>query len=159
MFHSLIIVCAKYLFVLPVFISVFYWLFGFSKPERVRYTLVLVACGVLAYLLAKVGGHFYYDTRPFVADHFLPYFPYGTDNGFPSDHTLVCALFAAVMWPFRRKVSAVLYGIAIVVGTARVISGVHHPIDIIGALVIASLAVWLANLVVGFGIKKFGSKK
>jgi membrane-associated phospholipid phosphatase len=149
MSHNLVIYFAKYLIVAPLAISAVYWLLKLDKPQKLRYVALLVLGGTLSIIFAKLATSLYLDPRPFIRDGVVPYFKSATDNGFPSDHTLLSALFAAVMWPFNRRLSMLLYVMAVAVGSARVISGVHHGIDIIGGLALASLAVLLAWLIIG----------
>src|SRR5205085_7935625 len=97
------------------------------------------------YVTAKVLGHVYYDPRPFVQEHFTPLIPHDADNGFPSDHTLITAGVAAVIYFFNRPWGFALLGLALLVGAARVAAGVHHPVDIVGSIVIAvvvSFSTW-----------------
>ena len=149
MIHNLVIYSAKYLILAPVAISATYWLLKLDKPQKMRYVALFVLGGVLSIIFAKLATSLYLDPRPFIRDGVVPYFKSATDNGFPSDHTLLSSLFAAVMWPFNRRLSLLLYMIAIVIGSARVIGGIHHGIDIIGGLALACLAVFLAWLIVG----------
>jgi membrane-associated phospholipid phosphatase len=147
MSHQVVVAMAKYLVVLPVIVSGIWWAFVADRSQRIRYLSILVGGGVLAYLLAKVGGHLYDDPRPFIADQVVPYFQSATDNGFPSDHTMLSAVFAAAMWPFNRVLSGLFYVIAVAVGLARVVAGVHHGVDVIGGLAFGTAgvaAVWAA---------------
>jgi len=143
MFHDVVIVIAKYLVAVPVVVSGLWWLLRASRSARVRYLVLLAGGGVVAYALSKIGGHFYDDPRPFIADQVVPYFRSATDNGFPSDHTLFATVVAAAMWPFDRRLSALFYVIAVAVGLARVVAGVHHGVDVIGGLAIGTASVAL----------------
>jgi membrane-associated phospholipid phosphatase len=52
---------------------------------------------------------------------------------------------AAVVWVYHRRTGLLLALIGVAVGSARVLAGVHHPIDIAGSTLIAVLAtaiVW-----------------
>ena len=144
MSHQVVVATAKYLVVLPVVVSSAWWAFRADRNQRIRYLSILVGGGVLAYLLAKVGGHLYEDPRPFITDQVVPYFESATDNGFPSDHTMLAAVFAAAMWPFHRVLSGLFYVMAVAVGLARVVAGVHHGVDVIGGLVLGTAGVAVA---------------
>jgi undecaprenyl-diphosphatase len=97
--------------------------------------------------LAKIGSHLYYDPRPFVSDHVTPYFGHSTDNGFPSDHTLLAAFLAFFTLGYSRRIGWILAGLTILIGGARVIAGVHHTVDVVGSCVIAGIAVGIAYVV------------
>jgi len=99
----------------------------------------------------KIATTLHQDPRPFVRDHVHPYFASSTDNGFPSDHTAFSALIACIVLRYNRWLGVALAGLAVLIGTARVISGVHHGQDIVGGLVIAGLGVgmaWAGELII-----------
>jgi len=81
--------------------------------------------------------------RPFVVQPVKPLVPSDTDNGFPSDHTLLSMAVAGVVVAYRRKWGIALLLLAALVGTARVLAHVHHPIDVIGSAVIALTVTFL----------------
>lgn len=114
-----------------------------NSKNKFRFILLLIGGGILAYVIAKISGHFISDPRPFIRDGVVPMFKSAIDNGFPSDHTLFTAVFAAAMWPFDKRLSVGFFVIAIVVGSARVVGGVHHVQDIVGSIAIAIISVGL----------------
>jgi undecaprenyl-diphosphatase len=148
--HFIITVIAKYFIILPILISAAWLLYAKSKG-RLRYVVVLILGGIIAVLLTKLGTTFIHDPRPFIVNGVVPYFQSSTDNGFPSDHTVFATVFAAAMWPFNKYLSGVMYGITLLIGVSRVIAGVHHGWDIVGGLVIGTIAVaaayWFLELV------------
>ncbi len=133
--NSLIIFSASYLYLVVVLIA---FVFFLKQPRNIQKSMLI--CGIIilpiSYILAKIGGHFYYDARPFVVGQFIPLIPHVADNGFPSDHMLLTGAIAAVVWFYNKKVSALLWALAIIVGIARVASGIHHMTDIVGSIVI-----------------------
>lgn len=140
--HTLITFIAQYLIVVPV-LAWLYVLLRLPKTLRLRFVLFSAAGLVLTFLLAKLASTIHHDPRPFVRDHVTPYFTSSTDDGFPSDHTTYSALIAFVIWRFNRKLGLVLALIAVAIGAARVIAGVHHGQDVIAGLIIAAIAVGL----------------
>lgn len=142
---TLIIFIAKDLFLLAVIIAGIYFL---RENRRVQKQMLLLAVLAfpISYLVAKIGSHLYYDPRPFVVTHIAPLIPHAADNGFPSDHALLLATLAAFLTVFNKKAGAVLWVIALLVGAARVLAGVHHPIDIIGSFIIGIAVTYLAWL-------------
>lgn len=131
-----IIFGAKYLYLAIVAVALWYvW----QQPSEKRFRIILCACIALplTYVVAKLMSSLYYDPRPFVVGNFTPLLPHAPDNGFPSDHTLLSAAVAAVIFFFYRKLGLALFIIAFLVGMARVAAGIHHTIDILGSIVIA----------------------
>lgn len=111
----------------------------------------MIAFGIMAlpimYVALKLLAMLYFDPRPFVVDHFTPLIPHDPDNGFPSDHTLLSAATASVVYPYSKKISMVLWVLTVLVGASRVYTGIHHPVDVLGsiciALVVAALTYFL----------------
>lgn len=144
--HALDTFIAKYFILLAVLLAAYAW-WQLPRELKKSYAILAVASGILTLILAKIGSHLYYDPRPFVSDHVIPYFGHSTDNGFPSDHTLLAAFLAFFTLGYNRKIGGLLLIVAILIGGARVIGGVHHGIDVIGSLVIAGIAVGLCYAV------------
>lgn len=143
---SLIIFTGKYLIFIIGLIAIIATLFS-EKTVRNNIIILAIISSLIALALALVIGSFYYDPRPFVIDHFIPLIPHSPDNGFPSDHTLFGMVAAATMFIYHRKIGILLGILAILVGIARVIAGIHHPIDIIGGVLIAFAATSIAWLI------------
>ncbi len=144
---SFFIFAAKYLFLLPVAIIGIYFLLQ-PRASWKRMALFAIPAALLTYLFGLLGGHLYFDPRPFVVGHFTPLVPHAPDNGFPSDHTLLVSAIAMIGTFWGRRLGAVLWAVAIIVAIARVYVGVHHPIDVIGSIVFAIIATvaWRAIL-------------
>jgi undecaprenyl-diphosphatase len=142
--HELITIVANYLIAVPIVAIIVVWL-KLSIKQRKELIVFAITAGIASLLLAKLGDYLFYNSRPFVEGHFQPYFAHGADNGFPSGHTLAASFLALVVWQFSKKLGQLLLLLAILIGLARVIAGVHHVIDIVGALVFAGAGFYLAN--------------
>ena len=137
-----IIIAAKYLFLLSP-ILVLYALWGVPREERRRFFIISALSFPLAYILGKLAGYAYFNPQPFVVEGFIPLVSHVADNAFPSDHTLLAATCAAVVFVFNTRIGVLAWGVAIGVGIGRVLAGVHHPIDVIASIVISILVVSL----------------
>lgn len=102
---------------------------------------------LVALALAKLIGAIFNDPRPFVSDHITPLIAHASDNGFPSDHTLLTMTIASVVFVYHRKLGILLALVAFLVGYARVLAGTHHMIDIVDAIVIALAAIIVVKTV------------
>jgi len=136
--NLIIIFIAKYL----VFISAAIAIAFFLKQSRQKQKETLVFAVILlplSYILAKIVSHFYFDPRPFVIGHFTPLISHAADNGFPSDHTLLGAAIAFVIFHFNKKLGLWLLLFSVLMGFSRVLAGVHHTVDIVGSILIVGL--------------------
>lgn len=142
MLNTLSIIGAKYLFVVIAGIALVFFLRQ-PRDEQKRIVIFVGLALPLAYIVSKIGALLYFDPRPFVIGHFIPLIPHEPDNGFPSDHVLLCASIAAVVYPSSKRLSIILWTLTLLVGMSRVYTGLHHPIDIIGSVLIAIVVALL----------------
>ncbi len=70
------------------------------------------------------------------------------DNGFPSEHMLFASTIAMLMLYVNKRVGIFLWIIALCIGAARVAAGVHHTLDVAGAILIAVVAVIVSQYVI-----------
>lgn len=132
----LIIACAKYLIVVPPIILVGY---GVLARRHIQRKLVILG-GIslpLAYGLSKLADALYYNARPFVVENSTPLIAHVADNGFPSNHMLLAAMMAALLFVYNRKLGIVVGVVAVCIGAARVLADVHHTLDIVASGLIA----------------------
>lgn len=143
--HSITIFLARYLvFLMPLL--PLYLLLKMKRPLQIRLVVQAILATALAFALAKLTTHLISSPRPFISDGVTPFFMSARDNGFPSDHTLLAGLVAFTTLLYSRRFGYVAVVLAIMVGTARVVAGVHHAIDIAGGLLLSGLSVLLVNL-------------
>ena len=127
---------AKYLLHVSAVVAV---VFLCKQPREKQRKILVLALTLfsLSYLVAKIAGYFFFSPRPFVVGNFTPLIPHAPNNGFPSDHTLLAAAVALVVFHFQKRLGLLLLFFAFLVGLARVLAGVHHWTDIFGGLAIA----------------------
>jgi len=78
-------------------------------------------------------------------EHIHPVTPIARDNGFPSDHTLLATLLAASLcWVDRRLVSPFAL-VVVLVMAGRLAIAAHHPLDVLGSVLIVCAALSLAT--------------
>lgn len=140
----LIAFCAQYvIFLSPAALLAYF----FFTAQRRRLFAVAALSLALSYALGKLAGALWYDPRPFT-EGVVALFSHVADNGFPSDHMLFGAAVASVAFIFNRPLGLVLWVLALLVGAARVLAGVHHWADIAGAAVVALISVFIVNFFV-----------
>jgi len=135
---------ANYLYIVLLAVALTWYL---TRPLEDK--LEMIDWGVVAlpvmYLLLLIAGMIYSDPRPFVVGHFTPLIPHSADNGFPSDHTMLCSATSSIVFFYSKRMSALLWVMTVLVGASRVWTGLHHATDIVASMVIAasiSFAAW-----------------
>ncbi len=134
---NLIIFGARYLTSVMILIAFTYFL-KLSRTKKIEMIAFAVITLPAIYLTAKIASLLYYNPRPFVVENFMPLIEHANNNGFPSDHTLLSGAVAMVVYFFNKKLGALLFGLAVLVGISRVLAGVHNEIDIEGSLIITA---------------------
>ena len=125
-----------------VLFAIYFFLPGTDRPLR-RRILMAGLGGILAVVASVVIAMFVYRARPFAAlppgqVHLL--LPHTPDSSFPSDHAMGSGAFAAGMWGAPNRTAPWIFTLAaLLVGTSRLIAGVHWPTDIIASLVLGGL--------------------
>ena len=139
---TVVIWVAQYAFALSILLWIVYFI---VRPgQRVDLFVLSALAFPLALAIALLLGLAIYDPRPFVVAHSVPLIAHTADNGFPSDHTLLTAAIAAVVFVLNRKLGLVLFGISLAVGLARIAALLHSPLGIAGSLLIAIVATGVA---------------
>ncbi len=144
---TLFIFGAKYLFLFSPLVAGIFFL---KQARRTQINMIILALAAvpLTYVIVFILNHVYFDPRPFVEGHFTPLVPHDSDNGFPSDHTVLTTLIASIVWFFNRRVSLCLFVIAALVAISRVSAGIHHPIDVIGGALISIIMTTIGYFLV-----------
>jgi undecaprenyl-diphosphatase len=151
--NTLIVFASQYLIIL-VAIGACLPLIKLTSIKRGAYVLVAILSGVCALILAKLASSLYFDPRPFTRGvHAL--ISHTADNGFPSDHTWLCVTAAGVAFTASRRLGFILLLLALVVGSARVMAGVHSAVDVIGGVAVGLLGVLMGCLMGRTIEKKF----
>lgn len=138
---SVIIFAAKYLYLIIVASGIIIIVITKERFKLLKTSLLSLS---LALILGKVLNHIITNPRPFVVENVIPLIPHAPDNGFPSDHTLLVAAIAGIIFTKNKKLGLILFLLAILIGVARVIAKVHYPVDVIGSIIIASFSVYIS---------------
>ena len=159
MTDTLLIFSAQYLPFLIVIVAILFM----AKLEILLWrsaVALLFSASVIAFVTDKILNLIVFSPRPFVIKDVVPLFPHLADNGFPSEHVLFAMVIASVVFVYNRKLGVALGILALIVGLARVAANVHHPIDVIGGIVIAVTSTFCAHWVLSLQkVKNFLSTK
>ena len=127
---------AKYLYLFVIGIA-FIWFLIQPKLRQKEILTVVCVCLPLILIIFKIASYLYYNPRPFVTGNFKPLIGHSAGNGFPSHHELLVSAISAIVFVFNRRISFVLWILALFVGFSRVYVGVHHAVDIAGSILIS----------------------
>ncbi len=112
-----------------------FWFSGLTAEERRRnqraFMLVLLGI-VLTNVLIRVLQVYYFRPRPFATEQVKLLFYRPSVSSFPSVPVATLFCYVAAIWPANRTLGWALLALALAFGLARVIAGVHYPLDIVG---------------------------
>jgi undecaprenyl-diphosphatase len=118
------------------------WLSG---DARRRETALHACCAtMLALGINQMIGWLWPHPRPFVMGVGHTFLDHAPDSSFPSDHGTIFACIALTLLlngVTRLGVVTLLAGLAM--AWARVFVGVHFPLDMVGAVIVAGVAIFL----------------
>ncbi|OJI09106.1 MAG: hypothetical protein COV08_02185 [Candidatus Vogelbacteria bacterium CG10_big_fil_rev_8_21_14_0_10_49_38] len=118
-----------------------------DKIKTGRQIALALSAAIITWFIASLVKYNFPSPRPFeVLPNLEPLFVTGRGDAFPSGHAAFFgALALALFWQNRLAGLGFLLG-AILISIARILAGVHWPVDIIAgfvlALVISSLVYW-----------------
>src|SRR3990167_7178937 len=142
---QLIIFGAKYLIFCIIALAVLTVLVLKNKEQWFRLSMLVLLALAAGYALARLAGLLFAHPQPFAVEGFEPLVPHAVDNSFPSDHTLIGGVFAAVAFLADRRAGLALWALALLVGLSRMLAGLHYTVDVVAAAALAVAAVWAAD--------------
>ncbi|MBX4215894.1 phosphatase PAP2 family protein [Candidatus Parcubacteria bacterium] len=131
-----------------------YFLYTHESPRRgLRELLVVTGSGVSAWAIAHFVKYVYPVGRPEkLYEAIMPLVAHGNGmDAFPSGHATFYAGLAAAIWGYHRNLGIFFTVVALFVGLARIMVGIHTPLDIVAGYV---LGVAVALLVRVFARKR-----
>ncbi|EKD46745.1 MAG: undecaprenyl pyrophosphate phosphatase [uncultured bacterium] len=140
--ENLIIFGARYLTAVMILIAGVYFLRQ-AREKKIEMVMFAIITLPAIFLISRIASLLYFNPRPFVVGNFVPLIEHANNNGFPSDHTLLSAAIAMVIFFYNKKLGSLLLFLALLVGVARILAGVHHALDIAGSFAIACTVAFL----------------
>lgn len=143
---ALAVLFAEYAVWLAPASLVFKWLRG---DDTTRQRLIEAsACALIALLAAQIIGVIWPHPRPFMIGLGHTLIVHAADSSFPSDHLtfLWAVAFSFLMHPEARRAGCLLTVLGLPVAWARIYLGVHFPLDMAGAALVAGASAWLCAL-------------
>ena len=135
MIHLAIFVANDLLYIL-LGLLVFLWCYGdLQLKERAFKAVALTAVSLLlGYLISLIYPH----PRPFVMEVGRTLIEHKPTTSFPSNHMLIFSTIAlSYCFAARKLAGGILLGLAFAVAWSRIYVGVHFPLDMLGAFILA----------------------
>jgi len=118
----------------------------FYKKNWKDFFIVFISSG-FAWFLAYVLKFLFHTGRPFdIFPKVISLFP-ETSYAFPSGHATFFMALAFTLFFSHKKIGYLFIFFALLIGIARIIAGVHFPIDILGGFALGfAIAFFLKNV-------------
>lgn len=114
-----------------------------SRVSLIEGIYTCVGVGI-AWLISAGMKAFFAISRPFIEfPDIIPLFLHGGNDSFPSGHATLFAALGVAIYLHHRKVGAVFIFLAFCIAVARVIAGVHFPVDIVVGWALGSITSYL----------------
>lgn len=132
------------IFSIPLFL-LWYWIFStIQRDTRTKEKLLAIFYAeILAGAIAMIIQQFIYVERPlvFLQNKWMFVLSHIPDNSFPSDHATIGTAFLIALFLFGfRKIFYFLFPFFIMMFLARIIGGIHYPLDIFWGIGVGILA-------------------
>ncbi len=137
-------------FALLVAFALLYFLYKHEDRKRgIKELLIVVGSGALAWGIAHVIKYLYPMPRPDVAlEGVVSLFAPNDLSSFPSGHATFFSALATALYFYHKKLGMFFGVCALLIGLARIISGVHFPIDILAGLILGGVVAFIVNRIV-----------
>lgn len=99
-----------------------------NKFKEISFVMIT---SLSAWGIATIAKSFIFSPRPFLLfDNVKPLFLHGGVESFPSGHAMFFSALAMSLYFIHKRMGVLYFIVALIVGTARVVAGIHHPRDI-----------------------------
>ena len=131
------------IFTIPIFL-VLYWIYVTIRLQSyIRETLLMIFyADILSGGIAMIIQQFVYVERPlaFLQGRGMFILSHIPDNSFPSDHATIGTAFLVTLFLFGyKKTFYYLLPFFILMFLARIIGGIHYPLDILWGMMVGAL--------------------
>lgn len=136
-FDSLIVFFGHYLPYVVVLVLLMFFLF-YSK-YRLHLFFSLINALFARVVVVEAIRIFIQRPRPFLSLTAIQLIQKGNEPSFPSGHATFFFTLAFSMFIFSKKFGWILFLSALIIGLARIISGIHYPGDILGGIFLGGI--------------------
>jgi len=137
-FDALVIFFAVYFPFVVGFLALIFLLF-YKKWKGI---ILVFFSSFLAYFLSVVLKFFFHTIRPYLALPNVHALFNESGYAFPSGHASFFMALAVSLFFYNKKVGYIFMLFALLIGLARIIAGVHFPVDILGGFALGTLIAY-----------------
>jgi len=137
---TLAIFAAEYMPIVVILALAILWI---AKGNNTRDVILYgVYAAIIGLVINYIIGLVYFHPRPFMIGLGTQLFQYPAETSFPSDHTTFMVSIALMFLYFKetRVYGVILLILGLIGGFARVFSGVHFPLDILGSIMVSIIS-------------------
>lgn len=126
---------AEYLIFIVIIVALLVFL---KNRQGVLQLIISLSIGVIA---IKTLDLVFYEPRPFLIFNIIPLVRQPIEGSFPSMHTAILTIMAFSFIKAKRKFGQMMLIPVVWTGFARIYTGVHYPLDILGGAIVGILSV------------------
>lgn len=147
---------AEYLGYIFLLVVVFLFFKQQKIQEKIYFFSIISLSAILSRgIFAEIIKFFVERPRPFLTLDFKPLIESnGVSMSMPSGHAAFYFALAFALFIFNKKIGWYFTGAAILMGIARIFTGVHWPTDILVGIVIGALSVILIKKILSISVTK-----
>ena len=101
--------------------------------------------GILSWFLADIFKALLHTARPFIKYTKVTSLFFENGFAFPSGHATFFMALAFAIFLSHKKIGYFFIFFAILIGIARIVAGVHSPVDILGGFILGALTAYLVR--------------
>lgn len=116
--------------------------------NKIKEVVLVFSPAVIAYILEYILKSLISSPRPFLYfENVKPLFLHGGMDSFPSGHAMFFGALAMSLYFVNKRMGILYFIVALIVGLARVASGVHFPIDILVGYILGIIIALVFKLI------------
>lgn len=121
--------------------------FAWVTFSRLKIFILGITTSVIAWIISQGINIATAVERPFIKlSEIVPLFTHGLNDSFPSGHAIIMFTLAFyTYYKYSKNTGLILMVLSIISSLARVAAGIHWPTDIFGSIILAYIAVVLAD--------------
>jgi len=116
--------------------------------NKFKEVALIFSASISAWIIATIIKLFILSPRPFILfENIKPLFLHGGMDSFPSGHAMFFGALAVSLYFVHKRMEYLYIVVALLIGLARVASGVHFPIDILVGYILGAIIAIIFNLI------------